>query len=288
MLEESRVPLFSSPDQCAKTLNALVRYSQFLKTAATGGEKPPLISVSPGKRAHIATLLKSSPMTLTHDGGSEILSSYGIPVPSGGLGKDLVAIKEIASNIGYPVVLKIVSPQIRHKTEARGLKLNIKNDTDLARAYEEILGNVRQYNPEAEIKGMLVQEMVPPGKEVIIGVTQDMQFGPMVLFGLGGVFAEILNDFSLRHAPLREKDAWEMIREIKAYRILEGTRGDERLDLEGIVRTLMAVSQLAVDLVGVISEIDINPLVVYPGKGGVKAVDWLFLTKDDVHGETDG
>jgi acetyltransferase len=288
MLEESRVPLFSSPDQCAKTLDALVRYSQFLKTAAIEGEKAPLISLSPRKRSHIKTLLKASSMTVSDDGGSEILCSYGIPVPSGGLGKDLTEIKEIASRIGYPVALKIVSPQIRHKTDARGLKLSISNDIDLAGAYEEILRNVKRYNPEAEMKGMLVQEMVPTGKEIIIGVTQDMQFGPMVLFGLGGIFTEILNDFSLRHAPLTEKDAWEMIREVKAYGILEGTRGDERLDLEGIVRTLMAVSQLAVDFVDVISEIDINPLVVYPEKGGVKAVDWLIVTKEDVHGQTRG
>lgn len=284
MLEESRVPLFTAPDQCVKTLNALVRYSRFLETNEAGDETPPSIYISPEERSRIETLLKTPSKTLTEDEGRQILSSYGIPVPSGGLGEDLPEIKEIASRIGYPVALKIVSPQIRHKTETGGLKLNINNEIDLARAYEEILGNVERSNPEAEIKGMLVQEMVPPGKEVIIGVTQDMQFGPMVLFGLGGIFVEIFNDFSLRHAPLREKDAWEMIREVKAHKILEGVRGDKRSDLEGIVRTLMAVSQLAVDLVDVVSEIDINPLVVYPGEGGVKAIDCLFLKKNNFHG----
>jgi acyl-CoA synthetase (NDP forming) len=124
---------------------------------------------------------------------------------------------------------------------------------------------------------MLVQEMVPPGREVIIGVTQDPQFGPMVMFGLGGIFVEVLKDFSLRHAPLKERDAWEMIREIKGYKILEGVRGEKRSDQEAIVRTLMAVSQMAVDLKGAFSEIDINPLVVYPEKGGLKAVDCLFV-----------
>ena len=275
VLEESQVPLFTSPERCVKALSALVCYSRFLET--THSQEAEKARVLPAGHLAMEELLKSAQRALTEDEGKRILSFYGIPVAREGLGKSPEEIKTIASRIGYPVALKIVSPQIQHKTEAGGLKLNIRNEENLDKAYEEILKNVRRTNPGAEVKGMLVQEMVPPGREVIIGVTRDPQFGPMVMFGLGGIFVEILRDFSLRHAPLKERDGWEMVREIKGHQILEGARGGERFDLESIVQALIAVSKMAVDLREVFSEIDINPLVVYPGRGGIKAVDCLFI-----------
>ena len=283
MLEESRFPLFTSPNRGVKAVNALVQYSRFIE--AYEDEKVPVISISADNRLKIEKVLETSFQILTENKGKEILSCYGIPIPLEVLGKDLEEINQIASRIGYPVALKIISSQIKHKTEAGGIKLNIKNGRELNRAYEEILHNVKHYKPDAEIKGILVQEMVPPGKEIIIGVVRDPQFGPMVLFGLGGVFVEILKDFSLRHAPLKERDAWEMIKETKGYKILEGVRGDKRSDLEAIVKTLITVSQLAVDLKDNFSEIDINPLVVYPGKGGLKAIDCLFVRKREIEKE---
>ena len=281
-LEESRVPLFLSPERCVKALSALVRYSRFLE--ASHAEETRTAPVLPSDRLRLEELFKISGRVVTEDEGKRILSSYAVPVAEEGLGKDPEEIKTIASRIGYPVALKVVSPQIQHKTEAGGLKLNIRNEEDLDKAYEEILENVKRTNPGAEVRGMLVQEMVPPGREVIIGVTRDPQFGPMVMFGLGGIFVEVLKDVSLRHAPLEEKDAREMIREIRGHKILEGARGEERSDLESIVRVLMAVSKMAVDLGEIFSEIDINPLVVYPGRGGVKAVDCLFIKGKKVHG----
>jgi acyl-CoA synthetase (NDP forming) len=283
MLEESRVPLFTSSNRGVKALNALVRYSRSLESR--DDEKFPIISVSTDSRLKIEKILKSSSQNLTEDEGKEILSCYGIPIPQERLGRNIEEIKGIASGIGYPVALKIISPQITHKTEAGGLKLNIKDENELVRAYEEILKKVKHYTPDAEIKGMLVQEMVPPGKEVIIGVIQDPQFGPMVMFGLGGIFVEVLKDYSFRHAPLKERDAWEMMKEINGYKILEGVRGEKRSDLEAIVRTLMAVSQLAVDFKDIFSEMDINPLVVYAVREGVKAIDCLFVKKGGVEKE---
>jgi len=281
-LEESRVPLFLSPERCVKALSALVRYSRFLE--ASRAEETRTAPVLPSDRLRPEELFKISGRVVTEDEGKRILSSYAVPVAEEGLGKDPEEIKTIASRIGYPVALKVVSPQIQHKTEAGGLKLNIRNEEDLDKAYEEILENVKRISPGAEVRGMLVQEMVPPGREVIIGVTRDPQFGPMVMFGLGGIFVEVLKDVSLRHAPLEEKDAWEMIREIRGHKILEGARGEKRSDLESIVRVLMAVSKMAVDLGEIFSEIDINPLVVYPGKGGIKAIDCLFVKGKRVHG----
>jgi acetyltransferase len=266
-----------------KALHALVQYSTFLRNYDEQGSS--IFSSSADRFSKIEKFLKISSKILTEDEGKEILSYYGISIPQEGLGRNIEEIKGIASRIGYPVVLKIVSPQIAHKTEMGGLKLNIKDERELVKAYEEILNNVKGYRAGLEIKGMLVQEMVPPGREVIIGVMQDPQFGPMVMFGLGGIFVEVLKDFSLRHAPLKERDAWEMIKEIKGYKILEGVRGEKRSDLEAIARTLIAVSQLAVDFKDIISEIDINPLVVYPDKGGVKAIDCLFVKKSEVENE---
>lgn len=275
MLEESRAPLFTSPHRGIKALHALMRYSDYLKNRDEEGKAPPPLSQE--NRLKIERLLTSSSSMLTEVEGKEILACYGIPIPKGGLGRNLKETKNIASEIGYPVALKVVSPEITHKTEVGGVKLNIGNEDELGKAFHRIMEDVRGFKPNAEIMGMLVQEMLPPGREVMIGVLQDPQFGPMVMFGLGGVFVEVLEDFSLRHAPLKEKDAWEMVKEIKGRRILEGVRGEKKSDQEAIVKALMAVSQMAVDLKETFSEIDINPLIVYPEGGGLKAVDCLFV-----------
>ncbi len=277
MLEQSQVPFFTTADQCVNAMRSLIQFAKSQK--ASGEPRERVISISSKKKNRIEKLLRSSHKILTEDRGKEILSYYGIPVTSERLGKNLREVKDIAWNIGYPIALKIISPKITHKTEARGLRLTIKDEKELSAAYEEILGNVKKYDPKAEVRGVLVQEMVLPGKEVIIGVSQDPQFGPVVMFGMGGVFVEMLEDFSIRRPPLREKDAWEMIRETKGYRILEGIRGDKQSDLESIVMVLMAISQLALDFRNVISEIDINPLRVYPEGEGAKVVDCLFIKK---------
>jgi acyl-CoA synthetase (NDP forming) len=277
MLEESRVPIFTSPHRGIKALQSLVRYSDCLKNGMDGASTA--YSITAEDRLKVEKLLRTSSRILTESEGKEILSCYGISVPKERVGRNLKETKGIASEIGYPVALKVVSPEITHKTEAGGLKLNIRNEDDLGKAYDKITKDVRNHKPDAEIRGMLVQEMVPPGREVIIGVIQDPQFGPMVMFGLGGIFVEILKDFSLRHAPLKERDAREMVREIKGYKILEGVRAEKRSDQEAIVRALMAVSQLAVDFKESFSEIDVNPLVVYPEGGGLKAVDCLFIKR---------
>lgn len=278
MLEESQVPFFTSATQCVNAVRLLVQYSQFDKTLQEDHAFG--VFIEPEKKKRINTLLGVSHHTLTEDEGKEILSCYGIPVTTEKLGGSFREVKEIARDIGYPIALKIVSRQITHKTEAGGLRLNIVEENELKVAYEELLSNANANNPEAEIKGILVQEMVQPGREVIIGVNQDSQFGPMVMFGIGGIFVEVLRDFSLRRPPLQEKDAREMIRETKGYRILQGVRGERPLDIKAIVRVLLTISQLALDLRDIVSEVDINPLVVYPEGEGVKVVDCLFLKGD--------
>ncbi|MBI4190427.1 MAG: acetate--CoA ligase family protein [Betaproteobacteria bacterium] len=284
MLENSQVPFFSSPTRCVKALHALVRYANILKKKDDWMmcTAPAVVNESRLSIKGVERLYQGSSHVLTEHEGKEILASYGIPVTKEGLGSDFDEIKRMASEIGYPVALKVVSPEILHKTEIGGLRLHLNDDNELRKAYDEVIRNVKHHKPNANIKGMLVQEMVSPGREVIIGIIQDPQFGPMVMFGLGGIFVEVLKDFSLRHPPLKENDAWEMIKEIKGYQLLDGARGEKRLDQEAIVRTLMAVSSMALDLKDVFSEIDINPLVVYPEGGDLKAIDCLFVKKHEV------
>ena len=145
--------------------------------------------------------------------------------------------------------------------------------------YHEIIAGSKKYDPKAEIRGVLVQEMVRDGREVIIGMSRDPQFGATIMFGLGGVFTEILDDISLRVAPITRNDAEEMVREVKGHKILEAFRGKPEADIEGIIDTLLRVSQLSMDLGDIISEIDINPLMVFDKGEGVKAVDALVVLR---------
>lgn len=276
-LRESSVRFFTSPDQCVKALAASIRYVGVLQNRY--GEKTVPIFILPSSRKRIEAILEGSGRILTEDLSKEILSTYGIPTTSEKLSRSLDEAQKFAIEIGYPVALKIISPQIAHKTEIGGLRLSIGNEEELSLAYKQILDNAKKHSPEAEIKGVLVQEMAKPGKEVIVGMVQDPQFGPMIVFGLGGIFVEVLKDFSLRHAPLKEREAWAMIQNIKGYPVLKGVRGNSPCDLTAIVRVLMAVSQLAVDFQDSISSMDINPLIVYPDGQGVKVLDCLFVKK---------
>ncbi|HDM23975.1 acetyl-CoA synthetase [archaeon] len=199
-----------------------------------------------------------------------ICKFYGIPVTRFKVAKTAKEAAEKALEIGFPVVLKIISPDIVHKSDVGGVKLDLKSKEEVIKAYNEIMENVKKAKPNARIIGVLVQEMVPPSTEVIIGVSKDPQFGPAIMFGLGGIFVEILKDVSFRIAPLRRKDAEEMIREIKSYPILAGARGRPPLDIEEIIHILMAVSRMCMEHPE-INQLDLNPIMVY--EKGAKVVD---------------
>ena len=175
-----------------------------------------------------------------------------------------------AEKIGYPIVLKIVSPQVLHKSDAGGVLINIKDEEGLREGYNTILKNVKKHVPDAEITGILVQEMAPMGTEVIVGSTNDPTFGPTIMFGLGGIFVEILKDVSFRLAPITKMDAEEMVKEIKAYKILEGARGMPPVDQETIVEILLATSKMLMECPE-IKELDMNPVLVY--EEGARIVD---------------
>ncbi len=198
--------------------------------------------------------------------------SFGLPVPKFGLaGNEEDAVK-IAKDIGYPVVLKIVSPDIVHKSDVGGVVLNLKSDEEVREAFRKIMNNVKNVAPNARVVGILIQEMVPDGLEVIVGATRDPSFGPVVMFGLGGIFVEVLKDVSFRIAPLSLRDADEMIREIKSYRILEGYRGMPPRDIEAVKDIILKVSKLMLEVTE-IKELDLNPIMLYAKGEGARIAD---------------
>jgi len=195
---------------------------------------------------------------------------YGIPVPRFELARSVEEAVEHAERIGYPVVLKVVSPQVVHKTDVGGVFLNVSNREEVREAYRKVVENTLNRIPSAEIVGVLVEEQVKEGVEVIVGAFRDRQFGPTVMFGLGGVFVEVLDDVSFRVAPVSETDAEEMIREIRGYRILRGYRGRPPADLEAVKEIILKVSRMVTEL-REIGEVDLNPIHVY--EEGAVAVD---------------
>jgi acetyltransferase len=175
------------------------------------------------------------------------------------------------------VALKIQSAQITHKTEAGGIKLNVASDAEVRAGYNEVISNAEKYMPQAHIQGVLVQEMLKDGVEVIIGTTEDQVFGHVIMFGLGGIFVEALKDVSFRITPLTSKDAEEMIREIKGYRVLQGMRGNPPVDMDALKDVILRVSRLVTDHKDVIKELDINPLML--NACGAKVADALIIKK---------
>jgi acyl-CoA synthetase (NDP forming) len=176
----------------------------------------------------------------------------------------------ISQEIVFPVVLKIASPDISHKSDAGGVKVGLTSKEDVSGAYKEIMTSIQQKFPQAKIDGISVQNMARPGTEVIIGMTKDPQFGPVLMFGLGGVWVEVLKDVSFRIVPLARRDASEMIKEIKGYRLLEGYRGSEPANIDFLENMLLKVSDF-VEKTSIVKEMDINPIFAY--KDGAVAVD---------------
>ncbi|MEM1552245.1 MAG: acetate--CoA ligase family protein [Candidatus Bathyarchaeia archaeon] len=195
---------------------------------------------------------------------------YGIPVTRFRLAKSEAEAVKFADEIGYPVVLKIVSPDIIHKSDVGGVMLNLKNAKEVRKAYQQIMENVEKNRKDAKILGMLVQEMAPPSTEVIVGAIKDPQFGHALMFGLGGVFVEVLKDVTFRIVPITEEEAREMISEVKAYPLLKGYRGMPPADIDAIVQILLKTSRLVSEHPE-IKELDLNPIMVY--EKGAKTVD---------------
>lgn len=199
-----------------------------------------------------------------------ICMEYAIPVTKFKLAKNAAEAIEFAEQLGYPVVLKIVSPDIIHKSDAGGVIINLKNKAEVQTAYGKILENAKKYKATAKIVGVLVQEMAPQSTEVIVGSIKDPQFGQTLMFGLGGVFVEILKDVAFKIAPITREDAQDMVTSIKAYPLLKGYRNTPPVDIDAIISTLLNTSRLVMDNPQ-IKELDLNPVLAY--EKGATTVD---------------
>jgi acyl-CoA synthetase (NDP forming) len=214
---------------------------------------------------------------LTEIESKELLRQAGINTIDTKLATSKAEAVSISKQLSFPVALKIASPDIVHKNDAGGVRLGLETAKQVEKAYDEILANISQKHPQAKIQGVSVQRMAPPGIEVIIGMSKDAQFGPVLVFGLGGVWVEIIEDTSLRVIPVTKKDAQEMIREIKGYRILAGYKGQDPVDISKLEDLLLAVSELA-EQNPMVKELDLNPVIAY--SDSAIAVDARVVLED--------
>ena len=199
-----------------------------------------------------------------------VCMEYDIPVTKFKVAKNEAEAVKFSKELGYPVVLKVVSPDVIHKSDVGGVIVNLKTTEDVKNAYKQILENVKNHKPKAKIVGVLIQEMAPSSTEVIVGAIKDPQFGPALMFGLGGIFVEVLKDVTFRVAPVTEDEAREMITEVKAYPLLKGYRNLPPADIETIVKIIQNTSRLVMEHQE-IKELDLNPIMVY--EKGAKTVD---------------
>ena len=216
------------------------------------------------------TARKEKRTLLTEIESKELLKGAKIPVVETKLATSKTEAMELAKKMGFPIVMKIVSPDVVHKSDIGGVKLNIQNGTQAGKAYSDIIAAVKKHNRKAKITGVSVQKMARPGVEVIIGMTKDAQFGPVIMFGLGGILVEVLKDVSFRIVPLTKRDAKEMIEEIKGYPLLKGYRGQEPADINYLEDLIVRVSDF-IDKTPEIKELYLNPIFAY--KDGATAVD---------------
>jgi len=202
---------------------------------------------------------------LTEVESKELLKKAGIPVVETKLAQNKKEAVSISKEMGFPVVLKISSPDVVHKSDSGGVKLGLANAAQVGKAYGEIVASVKRAYPEAQIQGVSVQAMAPSGVEVIVGMSKDAQFGPVLMFGLGGILVEVLKDVSFRIVPVTERDAREMVKEIKGYPVLQGYRGQKPASIPALEELIVKVSQF-VEKNPQIKELDLNPIFAYPDK----------------------
>ena len=279
-LEKNGIPVIPGNLNPIRALAKLVEYSKKYRKNKEGTIQK-VLEIK-GEIELVDLLLPGT--KLSESQASDILNLYGIPTTTRAISSSENEAIRHANEIGYPVVLKVDSPDILHKSEADAIKLNLKNELDVRNAFKGIIRNAKNYNPNAEISGVSVQEMLPEGVEVIVGVTNDPVFGHVIMFGLGGIFVEIFQDISFRVAPITRNDALEMIEEIKSYKVLKGARGKPPVDIDAIVDVLLKVSALVSDYGDYIDELDINPLIVY--EKGIKAADAMLVVRDSVNQTT--
>ena len=268
-LNQQKVPAYQYPDQGPRVLGGMLKYKKIL---ATGSFEPMSHSASDSAKQAVNEILAVGAGSFGEEETRKILQAYEIPVVPGDLAGNVDEAVQIAERVGYPVVLKISAEGILHKSDAGGIVLNLKNAQELRVAYSELILHIQEIAPTAQIHGAMVERMAPKGLELIIGIKRDATFGPMVLFGSGGVLVEMFKDVAVGIAPLSKVEILELIGSTAAGKMIQGFRGSAKLDQEALVQIISRLAQLALDH-REIQEIEINPLILYPEGQGALALD---------------
>jgi len=274
-LQEGHIPSYAFPEAAARTLARAVSYGVWRKKPP--GSVPTIPDLNSDRaRETVAKALEGAKAGesrwMTSDQVEELLRAYGIRTSGARTATNRGEAAMVARSIGFPVAMKVRSPEILHKTDVQGVRLDLKTDEEAARAFDEIRTALARSNPSARFQGVTVERMIVGGVETIVGMTRDPSFGPVVIFGLGGVAVELLHDVSLRVAPLTDRDAEEMLREIRGFPILDGYRSTPKSNVPSLLDLIHRVSRLASDQEEV-AELDLNPVVVFPGEAPCVAVD---------------
>ena len=279
-LVENDIPAYNEPDTAVNAMAALREYARNQDMAAHPFNRFEDVDEAAARKIIEKVRAQQSERGVTEIESKAIFNAYGLPIAKTQLAESEDQAVELAESTGYPVVMKIVSPDILHKSDADGVKVNIGSEEEVREAYNEILDNARAYKEDADIDGIAIQEMAPWGTEVILGSVNDPTFGPSVMFGLGGIFVEILKDVTFRVAPVSADQAFKMLSDINGAPILEGARGEEPKDRQALAEVLSRYSQMIHDLRDEVLETDANPVIVYDEGEGVTIVDARIILKD--------
>jgi acyl-CoA synthetase (NDP forming) len=272
--ELPRMAIFRSMERCFGTLAAWHKREDRRKAGArTLGRVSPLEA----KEQAAKLLAASKNKTLTEREAKEVLAVYGVPVVGEQLVQNAAEAMAAATRLGYPVAMKVESPDLPHKTEAGVIRLNLKSEADVRAAYEAVMANAHKVSPPPRINGVLVQPMVPPGTEIMVGARVDPLFGPLIVAGLGGILVELLKDTAVELAPINTTEARAMLKRLKAQAALTGFRGSEPVDLEQLADVIVRLSEFAADQQDHIAELDVNPLICAGSR--IVAVDALIVKK---------
>ena len=272
IMSEGGIPYYLYSEPAIRTLKAMYDFKKWLDDASNKRTILQFAKDTAKVKSIFENVRKNGRSNLLEEEGYEVLEAYGFPTPKSLLCSREQECIDAAKEIGYPVVMKIVSPDIIHKSDAGGVKVGIKTDDELRNSFRTITENALKYKSDAKIKGVLVQEMVKSAKETILGASQDPTFGPVIMFGLGGIYVEVLKDVVFRIVPIDEQEATNMVKSIKTIKLLKGVRGEKSSDLRAIADSLQRLSQLVVDFPE-IKEFDINPLLVLEEGKGARVVD---------------
>ncbi|MGB8034771.1 MAG: acetate--CoA ligase family protein, partial [Nitrososphaeraceae archaeon] len=269
-LDENKIPQYSFPESATRAIVTMQEYRSWVARPRTDVKA---FEVTRDDVRRVFDKVRSQGRNYVHETEAmKVLESYGFHIPKSQLTTTEDECVKLSEEIGYPVVLKVSSPNIVHKTDVGGVELNLKNTLEVREAFRRIIDNAKRSKGDAKILGVNVQEFVAKGKEMIIGMKRDPQFGPLLMFGLGGIYVQVFRDISFRLAPIKQLGARHMIESTKAGKLLLGVRGEKPSDIESIVESLQRMSQLVMDF-SEIQEIDINPLLVFEQGKGSKVVD---------------